>query len=302
MNNLALIIGATGFIGGNLGNELKKNNWDIISVSRDIDKSKKYVTFANEHINITALNPDLISKADGVFIFAGAPIASKPLTKNYYKIVYDSRINLTKKIAKLIEDAPRKPKIVISASGTNYYGNLNELIATESTTQGLSPLAILCGDWERAASPISNHSRLIIARIGMVLDDKNGALPKMILPFKFFLGGKIGNGNNWIPWIHREDLINALMFCITNDIINGPVNFVAPNSVRMGEFIKILAQSLNRPAIFKIPSPLIKLIMRGGSEVLLSSIKAVPQKLIITGFQFKYKNIREALNSLLTNQ
>lgn len=302
MNNLALIIGATGFIGSHLGNELKNNNWDIISITRDTEKSKKIATFAKEHINVNSLSTDLIAQSDGIFLFAGASIAAKPLTDKYYKIVYDSRINLTKKVAKLIEDAPKKPKIVISASGTNYYGDLNEQIATESTPQGTSPLAILCGDWERAASPISNHTRLILARIGMVLDAQSGALPKMILPFKFFLGSKIGNGNNWLPWIHREDLINAIMYCITNDIINGPVNFVAPNSVRMGEFIKILSKTLKRPAIFKVPTSLIKLIMKKGSEVLLSSIKAVPQKLIITGFQFKYKHIQDALNSLLNKE
>ncbi len=300
MSNIALLVGSTGFIGSHLGKELKNNGWKIISVSRNVQKSTTIAKFADEHLNINELSTEIISKCDGVFLFVGASIASKPLTKKYFKIVYDSRINPAKKIAQLIEQSPRKPRIVISASGTNYYGDTNEQMATENTNQGNTELARLCGDWERAISPVQNHTRLVLARIGMVLDANNGALPKMLIPFKLFIGGKIGNGNNWVPWIHRNDLIQSLLFTIENEIIKGPINYVAPIPTRMKELINHISHILKRPALLTVPESAIKLIMRKGSEILLNSIKAVPQKLIVTGYQFEFKNIYDALNSMLT--
>ncbi len=242
------ITGGTGFIGSNLSASLLKKGHFVVAVGgRDADTTKK--------------GPwqEKLEDVDAVINLAGRSIF-KRWDEKYKKSIYDSRILTTRNLA---EALPAGKNITLcSTSAAGYYGDRGEDILTESEPSGSDFLATVCRDWEKEAFKAKDKGvRVAAMRFGVVLGRDGGALEKMIPPIRFFVGGPIGNGRQWFPWIHIEDLISAIMFVIENKTVNGPLNFTAPKPARNIELVKTIAGILHRPAIMPAPSFIIRLIL-----------------------------------------
>jgi len=295
-----LLFGATGNIGRKLAKNLVDKNYIVTNVSRDINKSKTLLPFISNHLNLDDDDSlrSFIQESDVVVNLAGFPVSEK-WTKKNKQLIYDSRIKTTRRIVELINSSSRKPKKFISSSAIGYYGNGREHLLTIDSPPGIGFLANVCIDWEEEAQKVDESVTLIIPRIGIVLDKTSGALPKMVKPFKYYVGGKLGSGKQWMSWIHIDDLINAFVEFIETDNYEGILNAVAPNPVRNSEFSKILAKVLNRPNIFVVPSFILKLLLGEAATMVLNSQKVFPEKLIQNDFEFKYPTLEKALQDLL---
>lgn len=295
-----LLFGATGNIGRKLAQKLVDKKHSVTNVSRDINKSKSILPFISNHLNLDDYSSlsSAIQQSDIVVNLAGFPVSEK-WTKKNKQLIYDSRIKTTRKIVDLINSSPRKPKKFISSSAIGYYGNGREHLLTIDYPPGIGFLANVCQDWEEEAQKVDESVTLIIPRIGIVLDKTSGALPKMITPFKLYLGGRLGNGRQWMSWIHIDDLVNAFIEFIETDNYEGVLNLVSPNPVRNSEFSHLLAKILNKPNFIAVPNFVLRLILGESSSMVLNSQKVFPEKLIQNDFEFKFPDLESALRDLL---
>jgi uncharacterized protein (TIGR01777 family) len=215
-------------------------------------------------------------------------------------VIFESREVSTKNLVSAFKNSQSKVKVLISSSGVGYYGSRDDKILTEKSNLGNDFLANVCDVWEREAEKASAYGiRTAMLRQGIVLSDKGGALAKFLPPFKFFIGGALGNGRQWFPWIHVDDLVAIYLFIIDNVEISGPINVVSPEAVRMNEFAKTLGKILYRPSIFSVPEFALKILIGEAASTIVSSQRVVPQKLIDKGFKFKFEKLEEALKDLL---
>lgn len=298
------IVGGSGLIGRYLAEELKKRGDFLLLVSRNAEKSKNRIPFYDDYFtwdyNSTESLKKKINSFDVVINLAGAPIGGKRWTKKYQKEIRNSRVFVTGLISKAICDCIEKPKLFISSSAIGYYGNVKDELLDENSKAGNDLLAKICVEWEDASRKVEKENvRLVNIRTGIVLSKEGGALKKMLLPFKLFVGGPLGSGKQWFPWIHIKDEIKSILFIIDNKDITGPVNLAAPNQITMYELAKTLGKVLNRPYFFKVPKFLLRIIIGKATENILASQKAKPAKLLKNGFEFNFKTIDEALNDLL---
>lgn len=289
-----LLTGGTGFIGSALTKALQKRNYDISYLTRSPKKSSQSVTA------FKTIPAD--SNFDIIINLAGHPIADSRWTKSTKDKIVISRLSTTQKIINHIESQTVKPKVFISGSAIGIYGiarDDNEISEFESRDSSFS--SSLCYQWETLAKQATEMNiRTCLLRTGIVLGQNNGALKKMLPPFKIGLGGKIGDGKQWMPWIHIDDMINAILFCIDNENINGAVNLTAPSPATNNEFTQIFSKTLKRPALLPMPAWLVKLLMgEMGKELLLSGKRVVPRKLLRAGYQFRYNELKPALQSIL---
>jgi uncharacterized protein (TIGR01777 family) len=226
----------------------------------------------------------------------GEPIANKRWTAEFKQRVYSSRVESTKKIVEQI----KKHKIanLISASAIGFYGDRGDQELDERSAVGEGFMARVCKDWEREAFAARETARCVAIRIGIVLGEE-GALQKMMLPFRFGLGGELGSGEQWMSWIHLNDLHSLLIESLENGNYMGAINATAPNPVRQSDFAHTLCSELRRPCILKTPEFVLKMALGEMSELLLSSIKVMPRKATDLGFHFQYPDLQPALNSIL---
>ncbi|MFC2132038.1 TIGR01777 family oxidoreductase [Bacteroidota bacterium] len=295
------IIGGTGFIGKHLIRLLTEKDYLTISFSRAVDKSKRLLPMTNKHIKFDLESDNWKSEIEGCYAIinlAGASIAGGRWTKKYKKKIYDSRIQTTKALADVINNLVNPPKVFINASAVGYYNDEGDEIITEKSVNGSGFLAKVCADWEQEALRVRENTRVVLVRTGIVLDKYEGALSKMLFPFKFLIGGALGSGKQWMPWIHIDDVAALYLRSIENGNIEGAVNFTAPNPVRMSEFSKILGRVMGKPSIFRIPSFVLKFIMGESSEIVLIGQRAIPQKALENGYKFKFNNLNDALTDL----
>jgi len=248
--------------------------------------------------------PDLwkghIDGKDAVIHLAGASVAGKRWNDSYKKIIRESRIISTKNLAQAIIQSETKPKVFITASGSGYYGNRGSALLNENSGHGSDFLGRVCKDWEAAASLVeSDHVRRVSLRTGIVLSVEDGALKKMLLPFKLFIGGPLGNGKQWFPWIHIDDIIQLYIFALENESLTGSVNAASPHHVRMSEFAKTLGKVLNRPSLFPVPEFVLKLVTGEVATEIISSQKLDVTKILNSGFEFGFKKLEDALSNLL---
>lgn len=295
-----LLFGATGNIGKKLAKRLVEIGHFVSNVSRDINKSKSLLPNIQRHLSLDD-NEELqkaIALSDVVINLAGFPVSEK-WTEENKKLIYNSRINITRKIVELINTSQNKPKKFISSSAIGFYGNGREHLLTIDSPPGVGFLANVCLDWEEEAQKVDEKVLLIIPRIGIVLDKESGALPKMATPFKLFVGGILGDGRQWMSWIHIDDLVNLFIEFVETDKYEGVLNAVSPNSVRNHTFSKILAKVLNRPNLLFVPSLVLRIILGESASMVLNSQKVFPEKLIQNDFEFKYPELEKALINLL---
>ena len=240
---------------------------------------------------------DALQDVDIVVNLAGRNIF-KRWTRSYKNQIYDSRILTTQN---LVSAFPENKKIVFfSASAAGFYGSRGDEILTEDTASGKGFLATVCVDWEKEAFKAREKGiRVIAMRLGVVLGKDGGALEKMIPAFRFFVGGPLGDGKHWFPWIHIDDLLSAIQFLFEKPDIDGPVNFSSPGSVRYKDFSGALGNALKRPSFFKTPGFIIRMILGELGEALLASQRSVPEKLSASGFRFQFPDIESALSSII---
>lgn len=297
-----IITGATGLIGTKLVEYFIGKGYEIVVFTRNPDHSVNLFPNIKSHVKwdgIKDLNNwknELIGTS-AIINLAGASIAGSKWTDSYKKIILDSRINSTMSLVEAIKQTEHPPAL-INASAIGYYGDRNDEALDESSDSGNGFLADVVKKWEETAYTASTFTRVVIARIGIVLAADGGALTKMISPFKFFVGGPLGSGNQYWSWIHINDLIVLFDFVLSNNI-SGPVNFVSPNPVRMTEFARTLGKVMRRPSIFKVPKFMLKLILGESAEMVLGSQKVVPRKALDSSFEFKFSNLELALKDLL---
>lgn len=245
------------------------------------------------------LDPAAFEGADAVIFLGGANIAERPWSAAVRKQLFESRIAGATLISRTLATLTRKPAVFICASAIGYYGDQDDRLLTESSGPGTGFLAELCQAWEEATLIASEAGiRVVNARIGIVLDPGAGALGKMLTPFKFGLGGRIGSGRQFMSWIALRDIVMALVFCLEQPL-QGAVNLVAPNPVPQKVFAETLARVLHRPAILPLPATLVSLLMgEMGRSILLASTRVAPNQLINAGFAFRYPDLEAALAAL----
>ena len=294
-----LLSGSTGLIGSELIYFLTQNNQEVVCLIRDEKKENYNNVFWNPVNNILEINR--INNIDCVIHLAGENISSKRWSKNQKQKISDSRVKSTKFLIDSLLKLEKKPQTFICASAIGYYGNRGDELLNERSEKGEGFLSDVCYEWEKATEPAQEaRMRVVNLRFGVILSEKGGALKKMLLPFKFGLGGKVGAGNQFMSWITLEDTIKAIEFCRTTDKINGPINIVTPNPITNKQLTKILGKQLNRPTFFTLPASAAKLVLgETVDELLLASTRVEPAVLLENGFDFKYKTINEALIALI---
>ncbi len=301
MNKKIVITGATGLIGRKLSVELINEGNQVTVVSRSVEKAKKLIPGAFNYItwNYEIEPADFVNGYDVVIHLMGENIMSKRWTDAHKKNVYDSRINSTCKIVDGIKHAVAKPSLLIHSSAIGYYG-IGNFEVDESSAKGNGFLADVVDAWEKEAERVEEfHVRRVSLRLGIVLDKNDGALKRMILPFKLFIGGPLGSGLQWFPWISIDDVVGVFKSAIENQKYSGAVNVVAPEAINMKNFAKELGKVMKRPSIFRVPEFILKLILGEASEALIYGVKAIPQKLNDNSYQFEHDNIEPALRSIL---
>jgi hypothetical protein len=247
------------------------------------------------------LAPQAVSGFDAVIHLAGEPVFGRWTDAKKAKIL-NSRVDGTLHLSRALAQAEEKPGVFISGSAIGYYGNRGDELLREVSAPGAGFLCEVCEKWEEATMPaVQADIRTAHLRTGVVLSAKGGALGAMLTPFKLGLGGRIGDGRQWMSWIHVQDMVGAIHHILKNDLLQGPVNMVAPKPVTNAEFAKALASALSRPAILPMPAFAVKTVFgEMGEEMLLASQKVEPGKLISSGYPFRYRDLRASLEALLS--
>ena len=300
-----LLLGCTGFIGKELVPALIDEGHEICIVSRktinklkmnlDINKIKFLKTNLNleENWNNTNLL-EILKETDGIINLIGEPIADKKWTLSQKEEIKNSRIKTTFYLMKTLKKFKINPKVIINGSAIGFYGTSLSQEFTENSNCGKDFLANLCQKWEAAASEKPFFSRLVIFRIGIVLEADGGALGKMLPVFKVGLGGPIGDGMQWMSWIHRSDLCGLIMNSLVNKKFSGVYNAVSPKPILMKDFSKILGKCLNRPNLLPVPGAVLKILLGDGAKVVLEGQKVISNKL--KDYKFKYPLLEQAID------
>ena len=294
-----LITGGTGFIGKALIASLLAEGYEVTVLSRDINSVESICGVGVKAINsLEALKPEDTFQI--VINLAGAPIFDARWSDARKQIIRDSRINLTQQLVAGLAKMSTKPELLISGSAIGYYGDQGDTILTEHSGVKEDFSQQLCADWENEAKKAEQFGiRVCLIRTGLVLGEGGGLLQRMLLPFKLCLGGRLGSGQQWMSWIHREDWIAIALKMIVDTTMTGAYNATAPNPVTNSQFTKALADALNRPALLPVPAWLLKKLMDEMSELVLGSQRVFPERLLAAGFKFKYATLSSALTQLL---
>jgi uncharacterized protein (TIGR01777 family) len=296
-----LITGGTGLIGSALIDKLLQNKQDTITVlTRNTNKASKQL---NNRVNlINKLSSVNVEETDIIINLAGETIAGKRWSKSQKDKICQSRWSLTEQIVSLIEKAKSPPHLFISGSAIGIYGRQSNKPITEKFNHYHEEFSsTVCKRWENIANKASSITRVALLRTGIVLAKEQGALAKMLLPFKLGLGGKIAQGEQIMSWIHIEDMVDAIIHIIENQALQGPINMTSAQTVTNKLFSTALANALNRPCILTTPDFLLKLMFGEMADLLLYGQNVQPNKLKMSNFKFKYKNLDHALKDLLSH-
>lgn len=247
-----------------------------------------------------SIDVDAMEGAYAVVQLAGASVAGGRWSASRKEILRRSRVDSTRHLVSALEQLKDKPHVLVSASAVGYYGDRGDEVLTEASPPGADFLAQLCRDWESEAAAAERESiRTVILRFGIVLAAHGGALGKMLLPFRLGVGGRLGNGRQWMSWISLTDAVLLIRHAIANENLRGPVNAVAPNALTNAEFTSVLASAVRRPAFFPVPRFALQLALGEMASALLASQRATPGKLDALQYDFQYPQLKEALGSML---
>jgi uncharacterized protein (TIGR01777 family) len=303
-----VIAGGTGFLGQPLAARLAGDGHEIVILTRHGPARKSRSLAAR----LVEWNPDgsigpWRSEIDGagtVINLAGESIAARKWTPQQKLRIHDSRVLATRSLVDAMKRAGSPPSVFLSGSATGYYGPLGDEIVAEERGPGSDFLASVCVDWEKEAMRAGGSAiRVVTVRTGLVLERDGGALPRMLPPFWFGVGGKVGSGRQYWPWIHRRDWIDLVRWTIRTPSVSGPINVTAPTPVTNADFARALGRAMRRPAFVPTPAFALKIALGEMADALvLSGQRAVPAKAERFGFGFAYTEIGSALDSLFNRQ
>ncbi|RDB42275.1 TIGR01777 family protein [Halomonas sp. DQ26W] len=297
-----LITGGSGFVGQRLCHRLKEEGHRLQVVSRDPAAVKGQLP-AGTDIRRSVL--DFVdSPPDAIVNLAGEPIAARRWSDSQKKRLIDSRVNITRDLVILCEQLKQSggqaPRVMVSGSAMGYYGDQGDREVTEETSPHDEFAHRLCKRWEDTAREAADFgTRVALLRTGLVLDLGGGSLEKMLPPFKLGLGGRFGDGKQFMPWIHREDLVRIILFLLEHDELEGPFNGSAPHPVTNAEFTRALAGQLHRPAALPVPAIALETAFGEMARLLLTGADMRPRRLLDAGFEFRYPALEEALAEIL---
>ncbi len=293
----SLIIGATGFVGRHLVARLDAP----IVAGRSRGKVSQHFgdievrTWSQQHVD-----PELFTGVDTVFHLAGESVFHGRWTAAKKERIRLSRVEGTRRLVEAMSAAEQRPTTLICASAVGYYGSRADELLTEQSSPGDDFLARVCVDWEREAMRAEEFGvRVVCIRTGVVLGRDGGALAQLLLPFKLGLGGRLGSGNQWMSWIHIEDLVGIMLHAAVHPEIQGAVNGVAPEPVINRVFTQRLGTVLHRPAVLPVPASILRLVIGEFATVLLASQRVVPERISAAGYTFSFSGLDEALADLL---
>lgn len=297
-----LITGATGLIGRKVCQLLANEGHQIVALSR-----RPPVAIGLNGVSAVRWEPEAESPpaqvwdgVDAVIHLAGEPVAAARWTDEQKRRIRDSRVKGARNLVAGMRVTPRLPKVLISASAVGFYGDRGDEILNEGSGPGHDFLSEVCLAWEAEAAQAREFGvRVAFVRTGIALSPSGGALEKMLPLFKLGLGGRLGDGRQWFPWIHIDDIAGIFRHALITPAVDGAINGVAPGIATNEEFTRELAATLNRPAFFPVPAFALRVMMGEMAAALLASQRVVPQVATDTGYSFKYPNLRPALESLL---
>lgn len=295
-----LITGGTGFIGQALCRHFLAAGHHLTVLSRQPPERVRRLCGdgVTRLSSLDELTPQ--TQFDAVVNLAGESIAGARWTQARKQLLWDSRVTLTKRLADWIAAAVIKPQVLISGSAVGYYGNRDDTRLTEAAAPGDDFSHRLCAAWEQAAQRTGEAGvRVCLLRTGLVIGPNGGFLQRMLPPFRLGLGGPIGNGRQWMSWIHRDDHVALTAYLLEHAELAGVFNATAPNPVTNAEFSRCLSQRLQRPALLPVPAPLLRLVFGEMAELLLGGQCVVPERLVQAGFQFRYADLEPALAEAL---
>ena len=290
-----LVSGASGPIGAALVPALNASGAAVTCLVRKMAAGPDQIVWDPAR----PLPPDSVSGLDAVIHLAGESIVGR-WTPAKKRRILESRTQGTGHLAEAAANATPPPRVFISASAVGFYGNRGDEILREDSGSGEGFAAEICRQWEAAAQPAAKAGiRTAQMRFGVVMSADGGALPKMLTPFRLGLGGRMGNGRQWWPWVSVRDVVGAIQQVLHDESLSGPVNTVAPNPVSNAEFTRILASVLRRPALFPMPAFAVRIIFgEMGEELFLSSQRVVPARLVASGYQFQHPDLKNALQEI----
>ncbi|WLR58380.1 TIGR01777 family oxidoreductase [Guptibacillus hwajinpoensis] len=295
------ITGGTGFVGSELTDSFVNDGHSVFILTRNPANKpiKKGVTYVKWLQDDAEPEKDL-PKIHAIVNLAGESINSGRWTEDRKQRILDSRISSTREIISIIQKLDHKPRVLVNASAIGFYGSSLDKSYTENDTEpGSDFLADVTRKWEDEAMKAQNHGvRTVLARFGVVLGEE-GALPLMTLPYKLFMGGKLGDGRQWYSWVHIMDVVGMIRFAVDHDSVQGPLNVTAPEPKRMNDFGKTIGEVLNRPHWMPVPEAPVQAALGEKSGIVLKGQCVLPQKAKELGYPFRYLKLKDALENLL---
>jgi uncharacterized protein (TIGR01777 family) len=293
-----LITGATGFIGSALCQHWCGNHLLTVLTRQPDRVAEKCGSGVKAITNFQQLTSD--QPFDVVVNLAGEPIADRRWSANRKQQLYQSRVGVTKDLLAFLERAEQKPKVLISASAVGFYGDQGDRVLDEDSDSVNDFAHQLCRDWEQEAQRARALGiRVCILRLGLVVGSNGGFLKKMLLPFKLGLGGRLGSGQQWMSWVHRDDVLGLIDYLVDHEVLNGVFNATAPKPVSNEEFSRSLASCLHRPCLLPMPEWPLKLLLGEMSGLLLGGQRVLPMRAEQAGYAFCYQSLSDALASVL---
>ncbi len=299
------LAGGSGFLGTALTQALMRDGHDVAVLTRQNPVQMP----PQPRVTHVSWTPDgtsgawaaALDGADAVVNLAGESIAARRWSERQKQKIRESRLQATASLTAAIRQVARAPKVLVSGSAVGYYGDRGDETITESSGQGKDFLAGVAEAWETAANQVADRTRVALVRTGIVLDRKGGALAKMLPPFQLFVGGPLGSGRQYMPWIHKEDWVRLVTFAMTNEGARGALNATSPAPVTNAEFSRALGRALHRPSLLPAPAFALRLALGEMADaLLLGGQRALPVRATDLGFSFRYSNIDDALSNVLS--
>lgn len=294
------VTGATGFIGRTLIRALRSRGDAVVAFTRDAARAKKTFAPEVEVLSLGDVTAAVMSRLDAVVNLAGEPVSSGRWSAARKEAILRSRVDVTRAVVDAMTAASPRPRVLVSASGVGYYGARGDEEVGEDTPSGDDFLAGVCRAWEgEAERATASGVRVVRPRIGVVLGDAGGALDAILPSFKLFVGGPVGSGRQYFPWVHLDDAVGILLLALDNDALRGAVNVTAPSPARFRDFARELGAALGRPSWLPVPGFALRAALGEFADVLLTGQRAVPRAALAAGYRFQHEVLGEALRAVL---
>jgi uncharacterized protein (TIGR01777 family) len=302
------VMGGTGLVGSRLLARLRQRQDDVVLLTRRPEVGRQKLGETGAVVEGDPMTPgawqERAADCDAVINLVGEGIFNRRWSADFKKLLYDSRIRAAEHVVQALRSQPRTAsggnKALVNASAIGYYGPRDDEELTEASPAGDDFLAHLCVDWEKAALAARPAGvRVAIVRIGVVLDKEGGALRQMLTPFKWFIGGPVGSGRQWLSWIHHDDLVGLLLLALDNAQVSGPLNGAAPNPVTNRDFSHALGRALGRPSFLRTPRLMLRLGLGQVAGLITTGQRVLPRRALELGYSFRFPAVAEALAAVL---